>query len=302
MSPEALIEALQTVEVDNNNTFLKKSCEGFAIVDELVNFLNKKAYENGMATILTSFFDCKDVFEYKTKSRGTELLKDICFGILGGTTLDLIRKAIPQDSVGAGLTSRIIFVYTESRPVPVSRCILTEEQKRIKSSIVEGLSTVAQYSGEVIVSEEAWKFFDERYNYLFEHSDFYNNPLLRGYASRRHNHLLSTAICLSAAELKPPRMNVEKYHIEGADMLLNELEKGMPEVLSLIAANDKGDIRKEVLDYIVKNKRVSRSALLSFFTHKVDSFELSQITTTLIQARKIKTSMTGSDIVYSTHE
>ena len=298
MSPEALIEAMQKVDVNNQNKFLKKTSEGFIIVDELANFLNKKTYENGLAQLLTTLWDCPDKYIYRTKSRGIEELEKISFGMLAGTTVEFIRRAIPQESVGSGLTSRVVFIYTNQKAAPVSRSVLTDEQKRIRGTIALSLGKISEYEGEVLVDDDAWTKYDEIYNHLYHTSSFYNNSLLRGYASRRHVHMLSLAVCISASELEEPRIRLKLRHIEAAHHLLNDVEKDMPEVLTLIASNDKGDVRHEILKLIESKGTASRAELLKRMSHRIDSIDLSQIIQTLVQSKQIQVVASGHNISY----
>ena len=160
MTVQGLFDALQEVETDDSSNFLKKTSIGYATIDELVNFLNKKSYEQGLGHFLLKLYDCPPIYESITRGRGKLSLKNACFGFLAGTTLPLLRRAIPADAVGDGLTSRIIFVYNEKKGVPSLFTSLTEKQKEIEESLVRTLSKISQYSGEIQITDEAKNYND----------------------------------------------------------------------------------------------------------------------------------------------
>jgi len=138
ITPEALLEALQTGG---------PSSEGFIIVDEPSTFLNKKTYESGLAPLLISMYDCKEHFEYRTKSRGIEVISNSALGLLGGSTVDWIRNAIPEDAIGGGLTSRILFVYQKKPKGPQAFTQVSEEQKVLTKSLLNRLQGMCLLKG-----------------------------------------------------------------------------------------------------------------------------------------------------------
>ena len=120
ITPEALIDAVKIQRTGDDSNLGKEISEGYVLAEELGIFINKKSYEAGMASILIPLYDCADVFEYRTKGRGVEEIRNACFSLLGASTVDWIRDAIPREAVGGGLTSRMIFVFTETPPEPVA--------------------------------------------------------------------------------------------------------------------------------------------------------------------------------------
>ena len=66
-----------------------------------------------MVVFLTDIFDCPTEWTHKTKSGGTNKIKSPFLNLEGATTPDWISKAMPLDTIGIGLTSRMIFVYQD---------------------------------------------------------------------------------------------------------------------------------------------------------------------------------------------
>jgi len=265
--------------------FLRETSEGFVIVDELNTFLNKKSYEAGLGSLLIPLYDCKDSFEYRTKGRGSEKIRNACLGLLGASTVDWVRQAIPPDAIGGGLTSRIIFVFVEEYPDPVPRPRLSEEELKINENLIKLLSEIQTLDGEVVLKDDAWDLYEEIYRDFYHNSPFYNDPSLSGYASRRHVHLLKVSMILAASERT---LLVERRHVEGAKQILAQSELLLPRVLDLIMTNERGALVDAVYRFIQSKEKVSRAELLRAFSHRLDSRDLSTIIETLSHSNRIQ--------------
>jgi len=301
ITPEGLIDAVKVEipEPDKLRPHNMRTCsEGFALVDEMVTFLNINSYEAGMGSLLTTLWDCKESFEYRTKGRGRELITRSCFGMLGGTTVELLRDAIPEEAIGGGLTSRIIFVYVDTPMPPVAITNFSVEKRRVQERLVRTLQRMSSLEGEVSMSSDAWEFYEAEYN------RFYKNPMfelktLAGYASRRHIHMIKTAMIFAASKTITQKVIINKSDLEGACALLEQDEKCMPRVLSLITMNQKGGLMEMVYQMIKqKDNGIPRSMLMAQMSHKIDSRELNEILETLVQAQRIKATAHGNNILY----
>jgi len=300
ITPEAMIESLEVTQVDGEQKFESKTCEGFVVVDELANFLNKKTYESGLASLLITLFDCPERFDYRTRGRGLESIQNACLGLLGASTIDWIRNAIPADAVGSGLTSRILFIYVSKPPEPIAITSFSEEKKSLKESLLKSLLRISTISGPVHLTPNAWDLYKERYESFYQGSEMFENPLLSGYASRRFVHLLKVAICFSVSDETTSKILVDTNHILGAEQMLEDSERRMAEVINLITATEKGAILNLVYSKIRQAGKLSRHQLLRAFSHRLDNRDLTEVLDTLRQSRKIVVSTAGSEIFYST--
>lgn len=284
VTPEALIEAIRTISV-NPEKLLAEEATGFVLVDELSTFLNRSSYESGLAPLLIQFFDCED-FEYRTKSRGVEVAKNTCLGMLGASTVDWIRSAIPEDAVGGGLTSRMIFVYVNTPTKPVAITSFSQEKRLLLDRLIKQLTEISSYSGAITLTPDAWKRYESTYNRFYETSPFYDEKNLSGYASRRHMHWLKVALAFCVAKNQSRMITVE--HLEAAERVLIGAEATMSLVLDLITATDAGNATGMILNVIRNRKTVSRSQLLSAVAHRISARELTDIVDTLIAMGSIE--------------
>lgn len=299
LSPEALIQSMRQIETKDMTKLLAEENTGFVIADELSTFLNKKTYEAGLASLLISLYDCKDNFKYRTIARGTEEVNKACLGMLAGSTIDWIRSGVPEEAVGGGLTSRIIFVYVDKPAPPVPFPLFTPEHLALKDRLVRQLQKIAAIQGEFLMTERALKIFKDEYMEFREKTgtEFYNEKTLEGYASRRANHLLKVAMAFCAAD-NTDRI-VKDNHLLGAKDLLVQNEKHLKLVLSLITSSDRGSDVNAVKTVIARHGRISRSDLMRIMSHKMQSRELNEIIDTLILSGDIETVGTSDgSVVY----
>lgn len=292
---EALIDSLRQVSSADGKVVLAQTAEGFAFVDELINFLNKKNYESGFGGMLISLYDCIDPYEYKTIARGREKLHRTCLGILSATTIDWIRMALPLEAIGGGLTSRIVLVYVENPAPPVPRPRPMSEKKELVESLIRSLSRIHMLHGEVSLDDKAKEQFDRLYIEFYTKSLLFTDPTTTAYASRRHSHLLKLAMILAASE---EGLLIEERHILGAHEALKQTEQALTKVLGLITSSDKGMMIALIRGYVQQHKRISRTALLQIVAHRVDSRELTDLMDTLIHAHQVRCASSEGTIYY----
>lgn len=296
ISTEALISAIKKeVTTIDSKPLAKKigSCGGIVLAPELTTFLDRGALDRGLGPVLTALFDCEP-FDYKTISRGTEQVESGYLSILGGTTFDLLRDALPKSSVGGGFTSRTIFVYDDSNPPPIAWVEFDEQTLEIEDSLVKHLDQLRTLEGVVTLDHDAKEFFINDYNNRHAHSTFRKDAYLGSYEHRRSSHLFKVAIALMLSESRT--LNMTLAHIQGAKIILEEAEEYMPRVMDLITASDVGAQGNMLLSFIKSQKGgVTRSALVRHFGSKMDTQEITKAIDTLYQGKRIEisTSATG---------
>jgi len=302
ITPEALIDALRTQEKKDGKILVKR-CEGFVFADELSTFLNKKTYESGLSSLLIQFYDCEDRFEYHTRGRGKEVAHNVCLGLLGASTVDWIRNAIPFDAIGGGLTSRIIFVYVEKPPPPVAVPRYTEEKLGLMEKMVRHLRMVARLKGEVKLTKEAWDFYKESYDTFYVSSPFFDEENLSGYASRRHVHLLKVGMAFASSELsinKEGHLLVERKHLEGSELLLSESEKLMPRVLALISSSEKGSLVEALYNKILSkgSRGMRKDEIVRSLSHRLSARDINDIIDILVHSNRIRLTLRDGKAFY----
>lgn len=297
VSPEALITALKQTPKSEDNKVLKQRCGGIVLADELTTFIDRGSIERGLIPVLTKLWDCTN-FEYQTLSRGTETISDGYLSLLGGTTIELVRNALPKDSIGGGLTSRMIFIYEDKLSPPVAWIEVSNNTKDQEVALVEHLAKVVRLSGEISISPEAKKRFTEIYNHRYYHSRFRHDPTLQGYENRRSVHLLKVAMAFMVCD-NNPQLVLTLDHLTAAETALCDAEDYMPKVMGLIVATDIGAQNSIVFSYIESHQNgVTRSDIVKRFSHQFNAVEMSKILDTLVIAKRVDTFTRDRSIVY----
>lgn len=274
---------------------LSASRGGIIVADELATLINQKDYDLGLGPVLTTLWDCED-FEYKTLKRGTERVENGYLSLLGGSTPELLKNALPKDAIGGGFTSRTIFVYEDKIPPPVPWLEFDERTTQLEAQLLEYLNKLCIFEGEVHITREAREYFEDTYKVRYYDSPFRKDPNLKGYENRRHAHLFKVAMALMMAE--NPGMTLTRQHIVGANILLEEAETKMPLVMELITATDVGAMANTIWQYVVSCGEVDRSDLVKQFSHKLDAIEVGKVINTLVVARRIEIDLRGRKIIY----
>jgi hypothetical protein len=299
LTPEAIIQAMKVDLSDENSQYVKTSCTGYVLADEFSTFLNKKTYEDGLAALLIQMFDCKSKFEYHTRSRGVERLEDVCLGILGGSTIEWIKEAIPISAIAGGLTSRIIFVYAAEPPRSIMTRRLTPEQIDLQGQLVEILQDLQSIEGEMTLSDEAEAYYEAEYHRFYAGTSFFANKYLSGYASRRHVHMLKLAMLFSVISSKENRKIIDVSDLSSALRTLDLVEKYLPLLMNIITSSEYGAILDEVYQFIRESSAVDRRTITNRFIHRIDQNYINGILSSLITAGRIKCTEKGASIIYS---
>jgi hypothetical protein len=286
ITPEALIGALcEQCKIEADGTISKDST-AVVVAEELSVFLGKEAYANGLIAILTSLYDCGDEWPYQTRSRGVELAYNTCVNLIGASSPEWLRLAIPPDAVGGGFTSRIVFVYQYRSDKVIAFPKLTEVQYTAKENLIHDLSLIRRLRGAFRFSKDARVWYIKWYK--GHRMALVNSVVTDGeLVIRKEGILLKLAMCFSVSE--DDKLVIEQRHLEMAAAALEETEKFMPETLRILSSTPMGMDATKILTIIRRYKRgVKHAELASRVYHSIDSQRLKEIITTLGEAQIIE--------------
>lgn len=240
-----------------------------------------------MIVFLTDIYDSPDEWEHRTKTGGTNKIKAPYLNMIGGTTPDWISKAMPLDTLGIGLTSRITFVYEDTPRIRPARPQLSEEQKMLLPLLVEDLTKISTIHGEYKFDSEATdKEYDQWYQSQIVNPNVSGDPRLNGYYARKPIHLLKLAMILSAAQRDETVITSEDLKL--AHSLLEEIEDRMPKVFAAVGKNPLSADYFDILTAIESaDGGIKFGDLLNQFRHSVRKDELAEIIETLAASNHI---------------
>lgn len=254
---------------------------------------------------LNDWWDCKDIWEYDTKN--VELrdhVNAVWVNGLWATTPSILHLALPNEAVGAGLTSRIIFVYAEKAGKVVPFTFLTEEARNAREYLFADLEHIYRINGEFTYTKE---FIDKYTDWRFyqEANPPFDDPQLRGYLAKRPAQILKLCMVFSASRSNDMIITGEIF-----DRSLSTIEKvevNMPYIFSGYGESRDARVLSQVMQTVALagEKGVLFSALMDRFHRDADKDMMWRILRTLESmkyCRRDITDPTNPTIIYIEEE
>lgn len=270
-SRERLIQDLSQIYVDGHSSLTVHS-------SEFASFVSTSQMD--MISFLTDIFDSPDEWTHKTKGGGTSKIKAPFVNLMAGTTPDWIAKAMPLDTIGIGLTSRIVFVYAdqprEANPFPE----LSAAQKELQRLLEEDLQDISTISGQYVFSPEAKTAYSDWYRTRHDVTKHVDARLV-GYYERKSVHLVKLCMVVAASQHNELIISLQNY--EDAKKLIEQAEADMPRVFAHVGRNELNMGYEEVLAMLLRRPEgISRAELLDFFKQDLRKEELDEVIDTLV--------------------
>jgi hypothetical protein len=266
--------------LDMSQSFKDGHSSMTAFSSEFASLLTSSGMD--MVVFLTDIFDSPNEWSHRTKVGGTNKIKAPCLNLIGATTPDWIAKSMPLDTVGIGLTSRIIFVYQDKPRVRPAFPKLSPEQLALQPLLVHDLQQIAMIDGEYLLAPEAKAMYEEWYQGRIENPNDTGDPRLNGYFERKPMHLLK--LCMIVAASFTDEKVISEEHFKLSLQLMNEAESKMPRVFASVGKNPFGADMEEVIAYIAAadGEFVGLPEILSRMKHSLRKDELTEVLDTLV--------------------
>lgn len=288
---EALIKRMSD-SVDNftdpDDGDIKFHCSLMCMSDELSVFLGQ--HDVKFLADLTDWYDSADDWKYETKNSGSNRIQGICFTLLGATAPDWLCSILPEEAIGGGFTSRIIFIVEENKRKTVAKPRYTEEELKLKDALTKDLERIGTMAGRFSFSDEAEQLYIKWYE-MEERKIAAGNPPIpdprfSGYCDRRATHIRKLAMIVSASRRDTKIIMPEDF--KRAQELLEAVEVRMHKTFSGIGGASYSAVIEKILDFIIIRKQVKRSQLLKQFYKDVDSAMLKSVEEVLSQMKLIE--------------
>lgn len=297
---EALIHQLKTssdTHIDaNGKMFIHSSLTIFS--KELTVFLG---YNNQqLMSDLTDWFDCADIWEYRTKNMGTDDISGLWVNLIGATTPDLLNIALPKDAIGGGLTSRIIFVYEQDKDHTEVAPFLNEKEVALANDLFIDLERISMLQGDFSVTSE----FIERYSTWYMKADSTPNPFddyrFAPYFERKPTHLWKLSMIMNAS--RTDSMLIEEKDFDRALAILERTERNMPYTFSGYGKNREADNLNRVMSIVGTKKRISVGDLQRLVYLDADKRTLFNIVETLESMEYLNIKREGTESILEFNE
>lgn len=275
---ESLIRSMAE-SVDNFNNpadgRLHFYCSLYCMSPELAVFLRQK--ELKFLSDLTDWYDCAPEWRYETKHQGKDQINGVCFNLLGATAADWLQSILPEEAIGGGFTSRIIFVVEEKK-----RKVIPDEpppDAALQKSLIEDLQKVLLLCGPMEFTPEAKTTYMDWYTRqekLMEQGVMpVEDPRFAGYCDRRATHVKKLSMIMSVS--RGDSMKVTKPDFERAVRILTAIEPRMPKAFGGLGKSKYGDVTTKLIDIIKERGQITRSQVLKMFYRDIDYIALDMI-------------------------
>lgn len=234
---------------------------------------------------LCEWYDCHNRWTYETIARKKEEIVGVWVNLFAGTTPDAIQASLPIESIGGGLTSRIIFVVEEKRGKLVVIPTKTEREIQLQQKLIYDLEAINQLNGAMQYTDEFLKIYSDWCYYADTHRPFQDKKF-DGYCGRRRKHLITLSMICCASH--SDSMVLTADDINRAIELLAEVEIKMGKVFKGMGRSDTSDLLNDAITFIT-NSKVADIPLFQFaryFEGDMDKLEMDRVITTM-QAMKL---------------
>jgi hypothetical protein len=228
---------------------------------ELVVFLGQKTNNWELISWLNQWYDCEDSWSYVTKGAGSDHVNGVWVNLMGATTPEYLVTAFPADAIGGGFSSRIVFVYGDTRHRVVPNPVYTEREQELQQLLEVDLANINVLTGEFEITDGYMEHYTEWYIEQSNKPKFADKNF-SGYEARRSLHLRKLTMALSISKSSNMLLTEEDF-IEGIEMM-NEVEDSMRFVF-----NGRGRDPLEVVgaammkDIIIREGGIRRDELLN---------------------------------------
>lgn len=274
---------LTDIDIETGDQIYHSSLSVFS--NEFTVFLGYQNRE--LISSLCDWYDCPNKWTYDTISRDKEIIIGCWVNILAGTTPDSIQEALPSAAIGAGLTSRIIFVNEEKRNKLVIFPTMTQREIDLQQHLIHDLEQISLISGTFNFSEEAMNYYSTWCKVADADPPFHDIKF-DGYCGRRRGHLLSLSMVCSVS--RDDSLVITRDDLERASNLLEEVEVKMSTVFRGMGKSDISSLINDAIIFI-ENSLTDQIPVWQFarkFEGNMDKMLMDRVLTTLEASNYIK--------------
>lgn len=279
---------------------IKFHCSITCFSEELSVFLGQNDIK--FLANLTDWYDSKDDWAYETKGTGRDHLQGLCFNLLGATAPDWLQTMLPQEAVGGGFTSRVIFIVEERKSKTVSKHVVTADEEKLKIALLHDLERISTITGPFTFTPEgelAYTSWYEREDAKMQRGEMpIEDPRFAGYCERRTTHARKVAMAISASRGQDRLITSDDFH--RTLKIMEAAEKKMYKTFGGLGRAKYSDATEKILTFIQFEQKVSRSSLMKKFYRDVDSGTLKIIEEVLeqMQVVRIERVPASGEVVY----
>lgn len=231
------------------------------LLSELTSLTRHK--DSDFMTWLQDWYDCPDQWIYGVISREQKPALNLWINLLGATTPDQLSKALPEEMIGGGLTSRMILVFERKKgQLQLARRGAYSLLNKKMSNLTIGLSRIHAMSGLFDPTDEVYDLWNA-VRLESEDSPPIKSRKFEYYCERRHVHLIKLAMIISAATRSDQRITKTEF-LRALD-ILKMTEIKMPLALETMGVSDVAQLLIRIKSMLRVHGELSVHKLLNEF-------------------------------------
>lgn len=229
---------------------------------------------------LCEWYDCHSRWSYETISRKKEEIIGVWVNLFAATTPDSLQSSLPIESIGGGLTSRIIFVCEEKREKLVIVPSKTDYEIKLQQKLIEDLTSISMLSGRMRYTDDFISIYSEWCHEAAINKPFHDKKF-DGYCGRRRKHLLTLSMICNASRTDDMIMTADD--IIRASQLLSEVEVKMGKVFKGMGRSPMSELINDTISFITNSHTpdIPLWQLAKHFEGDMDKLELDRVLITL---------------------
>lgn len=235
----------------------------------------------GDPTTLSTFCQLWDQQEYenRTKNQGTDIIKDMCVNLVGGTVSDYIRSMEKELGafVAGGFTARCIFIFEEKKSKELPFIPPLDKDKKSKAlydMLVNDLEHITKnVQGEYTLDTEAELVFRNEYSGM---SPLYEDTeAMLNFKARMRVHVFKLAMILMAAQSDKTEINGQA--MRDAFFLIKSVRRQIDRIFRGVGTSQLAEPTARVQAIIEKRGMCTRTELLQATQRYMDYTTLDKV-------------------------
>ena len=244
-----------------------------------------------MIQFLLDIYDCNYTdpsgWKYETKHQGKDAIVNPYLAGLFCTTPDYLVESMPDNIIGHGFTSRVIFVHEEKERLINPRPAKTDDL--LGAALVSDLRHISRIAGQFTWTPAGEAAYDAYYKSLYDNVP--EDHRIEGYHWRKKIHILKVAMLLSLAE--SDSLVLDRRDIDAAVQILHRIEHNMARVFRSVGKYEYTTDVERVGAYVHNHGHVLLEDVYRKFYH-LGVENLAQVMELLKRSHTIKVDMVNS--------
>ena len=288
-SLQALIRHIKDVNLTDHDIETGKQTYHSSLTIFSKEFTVFLGYHNReLMAALCDWYDCDRKWTYETISRKKEEIVGVWVNLIAGTTPDLIQSSLPIESIGGGLTSRIIFICEEKKGQLITMPVVDSKGKELYQYLLHDLEKVSMLAGKFGYTEGFVGLWDMWCKKAEQDPPFYD-PRFDGYMGRRRTHLMKLSMIVSASHGQHD-LKLTKDDLGEAINVLEEAEIKMDTVFRGVGKSDIASLINKSVNFFVSSAtdEIPYWQFARHFSEEMDKLTMDRVTQTLEASNIIK--------------